>query len=179
MIARTGTVEHTGGIFWESSRKNVEVVGIADAKVTTQADRILVTHSLGSCLGITLQDPVAGVGAMIHLMLPEAKIVLESRRGNPWMFVDTGVQKLIDQVLAKGARINRLKVRVAGAANVLDHRGFFRVGERNYAVLRRVLWKNGLLIAGEDVGGSTPRTLILEMETGATFVHKEGKLFEI
>jgi chemotaxis protein CheD len=66
-------------------------------------------------------------------------------------------------------------VRVAGGAQILDDGKTFNIGERNYTMLRKVLWKNNLLIAGEEVGGSVPRTIALDMATGETRLRVQGQ----
>lgn len=49
-------------------------VDISAMVVTDKADDVLVTYSLGSCIGVALYDPEACVGGMIHCMLPLSKI---------------------------------------------------------------------------------------------------------
>jgi chemotaxis protein CheD len=58
------------------------------------AEDLLVTHALGSCLGLMVYDPEARVGGLLHAMLPLSKINPEKARSNPFMFVDTGVPRL-------------------------------------------------------------------------------------
>ena len=50
----------------------------------------------------------------------------------------------------------------------------FRIGERNFAVLRKFLWKNNMLIEAQDIGGKKPRTMTLDMATGQTCVRTKG-----
>lgn len=150
-------------------------VGIGEAKVTTGGEDTLVTYSLGSCVGLTLYDPVARVGGMIHCMLPMSKIDPVKAKTQPHMFTDTGVSLLLQSVFDLGAERRRLVAKVAGAASMLDEKGFFKIGERNYAVLRKVLWKNEILIAAEDVGGTMARTMHLNMGSGETLISSMGK----
>jgi chemotaxis protein CheD len=150
------------------------VVGIAELVVTTDPAEVLVTHSLGSCVGLALYDPVKGVGGMLHAMLPVSTLDPTRAAANPPMFTDTGVAALLRGVFDLGATRADLVAVVAGASNVLDPQGLFRIGERNHLVLRRMLWKNGILIADEDVGGTATRTLTLEMATGRTTVKTGG-----
>jgi chemotaxis protein CheD len=82
------------------------------------------------------------------------------------MFVDLGVQALLDSMYALGAGRRTLVAKVAGGAAVFDDRGMFRIGERNYATLRKVLWKNDILITAEDVGGTKARTMYVSVATG-------------
>ncbi len=70
------------------------IVGMADLKVTDGRNDRLVTYALGSCLGITVHDPVAGVGGMLHVMLPQSSIDADKAKANPAMFVDSGVPLL-------------------------------------------------------------------------------------
>ena len=150
-------------------------VGISDMKTALGDQDVLITYSLGSCVGLSLYDPVAQVGAMIHCMLPLSRIDRAKAQANPPMFVDTGVPALLQAVFDLGAQRNRLVAKVAGAASLLDQKRLFKIGERNYTVLRKVLWKNDILIASEDVGGTCARTMSLYMNTGETTIKSGGK----
>ena len=70
------------------------IVGIADMKVSDDPKVTLVTHALGSCIGVTVYDPVARVGGMIHYMLPESKMDHKKAKETPLMFADTGIPLL-------------------------------------------------------------------------------------
>ena len=64
------------------------VVGISDMKVSNNPDEVLITYSLGSCLGVIIYDPVARVAGMLHSMLPLSKIDPHKATASPYMFVD-------------------------------------------------------------------------------------------
>ena len=157
----------------------LRVIGISEMYISTDPGDVLVTYSLGSCVGVSLFDPVAKVGGMVHCMLPLSKIDQVKAQSKPCMFTDTGVTLLLQEVFNRGATRNNLIVKIAGAASLLDERGLFKIGERNYTVLRKVLWKNNLLIAAEDVYGTASRTLILYMNTGKTTIKSAGKEVEL
>ena len=148
-------------------------------KVSKSADDVIVTYSLGSCVGLTLFDPIAKVGGMIHCMLPMSKIDPEKARIKPYMFVDTGVAALLGELYAMGAQRQNLVAKVAGAGSPLGREETFRIGQRNYTILRKFLWKNNILIDKENVGGSKARTLYLYMGDGRTTVKSEGKEVEL
>jgi chemotaxis protein CheD len=155
------------------------VVGISDMKVVVGDDHMVRTYSLGSCLGLTLLDKQAKVGGMIHCMLPLSKIDKVKAEKSPAMFVDVGVPLLLQQLFDKGASRKNLIVKVAGCGQLLDDKKLFKIGERNYTVLRKILWKNNILIDAEDVGGTKSRTVSLYMETGITTVKADGKELEL
>ena len=151
------------------------VVDIADFKVSNDPDTILITYSLGSCIGLAIYDPAARVGGLLHFMLPESTLSPEKARANPAMFCDTGVPRLFHVAYELGAQKSRLQVKVAGGAMLLDENGTFNIGKRNYLALRKLLWKNGVLIDAEDVGGCISRTLSLNLATGAVAVKSRNR----
>lgn len=143
-----------------------QVVDIADMKVSASSDDELVTYSLGSCIGVSIWDPVARVGGMIHYMLPDSGLSPEKAKANPMMFADSGIPRMFKAAYKLGASKKRLIVKVAGGSQLLDDNGTFNIGKRNHVVLRKIFWKNGILIESEHVGGSLSRTLRLNIKTG-------------
>lgn len=154
-------------------------VGISEMRATSNPGDVLVTYSLGSCIGLGLYDPVARIGGLVHCMLPLSKIDPDRARENPAMFTDTGVPALLEAVLNLGADKSRLLVKVAGAAHLLDDRETFRIGERNKMILRKVLWQNDLLITAENTGGTIARTMTLRLNDGLTTIRSGGQQYEL
>ncbi len=155
------------------------LVDIADFAVSNDPQATLVTHSLGSCIGVTIWDSEIRVGGMIHYMLPESSIAPEKAQTKPAMFADTGVPALFHAVYALGAVKKRLIVKVAGGSHLLDDNGTFNIGQRNHIMLRKLFWKNGILVDSEDVGGSISRTLRLEVGTGRVTITTRGQEKEL
>ena len=152
------------------------IVGVGEIGVSQTSGDLLVTHALGSCLGIAVHDGLAGVGGLLHAMLPSASINREKARVQPAMFVDTGLAALLDAVLAAGAARRRLQIKVAGGAamqQAADDR--FAIGKRNYLMLKKVLWQHNLLLQAEDVGGEQPRTMYLEIGSGGVWLTTAGQ----
>ena len=142
------------------------VVDIADFAVSKDPDTTLITYSLGSCIGVSIWDPVARVGGMLHYMLTESSLSPDKAKSNPAMFCDTGVPRRFRSLYELGAAKKRLIVKVAGGSQLLDENGTFNIGKRNYVALRKIFWKNSVMIDGEDVGGSISRTVRLEVASG-------------
>ena len=150
------------------------VVAVGDMKIG-QDDDTIVTHALGSCLGLMVYDPVAKVGGLLHAMLPLSKINPDKAKANPFMFVDTGVPALFKALYGIGGQKSRMVIKAAGCGNPLGKNEMFKIGERNYTVLKKLLWKNNILLEAEDVGGSSSRTVYFEMATGQTVISSGGK----
>jgi|SRR3990172_676960 len=152
------------------------IVGVADMKISAEKDDLIVTHALGSCLGITIYDPVACVGGMLHVMLPLSTIDPNKAAANPYMFVDTGVPRLFIECYKAGASKERLLVKAAGGAcvNGNEEDDFFQIGKRNFTLLRKLLWKNGVLLKAHDIGGNRSRNMTLEIGSGEVTVTVNG-----
>jgi chemotaxis protein CheD len=152
------------------------VVDIADLAVSNDRRATIITHSLGSCIGVTIWDPQVMVGGLIHFMLPDSSISPGKAKANPAMFANTGLPALFRAAYELGAVKDRLIVKVAGGAQLLDDRGKFNIGRRNYIMLRKLFRKNEILIDGEDVGGSIGRTMRLEIASGrVTLKTRQGE----
>ncbi len=158
---------------------NQIVVDIADARVSGDLNDVLVTYSLGSCVGVMIYDPQVKVGGLIHCMLPLSSVDPRKAEAKPYMFVDTGMMLFLKMLFDHGVSRQRAVVKVAGCAKILDNSNLFRIGERNYTVLRKVLWKNGLMIKAESIGGSVSRTMRLEVATGRCLMRSGGQESEL
>jgi chemotaxis protein CheD len=55
----------------------------------------------------------------------------------------------------------------------------FKIGERNHIVLRKILWKNSVLIDAEDVGGTASRTVHFELAEGRVVISSNNLKWEL
>ncbi len=151
------------------------VVGISDMRVSNNPEDVLLTYSLGSCIGVIIWDPQARVAGLLHYMLPDSSLDREKAQQKPFMFADTGIPRLFKEAYKYGAVKSRLVVKVVGGSQVMDSSGLFNIGKRNQAVLRRIFWKNNIMITREDVGGPGNRTVSIDVGTGVTMLKVSGR----
>ncbi|MEO1021334.1 MAG: chemotaxis protein CheD [Bacteroidota bacterium] len=151
------------------------VVGVSDLKVSRNPDDLIITYALGSCLGITAYDPVVKAGGMVHVMLPLSKSDPEKARLKPAMYVDTGLMLLLQEVSKLGAKKQNLEICVAGGASMKQstEEDYFKIGQRNFTTFRKMLWKNGLMIGSQEVGGNKSRTMTLSLTDGLVTINKQ------
>jgi chemotaxis protein CheD len=150
------------------------VVGVADMVASNDANADIITYSLGSCLGIAIYDPVKKVGGLLHIMLPDSKIDPVKGTNSPFMFVDTGVPRLFHSAYDLGADRSRLIVKVAGGAQLLDEKGVFNIGERNFIALKALFSLKGITMQAVEVGGVTSRTMRLDLSNGNVTIKSPG-----
>lgn len=143
------------------------VVGVGDMTVSNNAAITISTYALGSCVGIVAYDSVVGAGGLLHLMLPESTVSPQKAISQPAMFADTGLPLFFRALFSLRADRSRLRLLVAGGANVLDTTNdSFRIGERNLQACASFLRQNSFRVVRMEIGGTINRTLHLEMNTG-------------
>ncbi len=151
------------------------VVGMGDMLSSNDASAQLVTYSLGSCVGVTIYDPVAKVGGMLHAMLPDSTINAERATSRPNMFVDTGLPAMFHAVYALGGLKHRLIVKMAGGAEFLDEKKVFNIGQRNIEAVINMLARNGVKLEANQTGGHESRTMRLDLTTGCVTLDLPGR----
>jgi chemotaxis protein CheD len=146
------------------------VIGVADCYISTDTSNVLVTYALGSCIAVAIYDPIARVGGLLHFMLPEAPAGAAQSGKSPYMFADSGIPMMFREAYEKGAQKRRLRVRVAGGAQIMDEHGVFNIGQRNCLAMKKIFWKAGVLVHAEETGGKIARTMRFEMASGRIFL---------
>ena len=145
------------------------VVGVADLQASTAPDARIVTYALGSCIAVTLFDPVAKIGGMLHFMLPRPSTETDGEL-NPCLYASSGVPLLLRQLGVLGAERARLVGCAVGAAEILDDGGLWAIGQRNQAALRELIHEERLFVAAEDLGGHDVRNVMLDVGSGTVVV---------
>lgn len=142
------------------------LLGIAEQAVARAPDK-LSTLGLGSCVGLTLYDPVIQLGGMVHIMLPSAPT--DAPVTNRSKFADTGIEDLIQAMLRRGALKGRLVAKMAGGAHMFSNiysSDIMNVGERNVQMCKKILQRHIIRITAEDTGGNCGRSIDLFCDNG-------------
>lgn len=158
-----------------ASSKRKVMVGIAEMVISSNPDEVLIAANLGSCLGIAIVDKRTGLSGLIHCLLPLSKSDPEKAANNPCMYVDTGVVHILNAMIGRGCKKENLEIMVAGGANINDASNVFEIGKKNFTIFRKIMWKNELLIAAQDVGENCSRTVSVFVGNGSVTVKKNGQ----
>jgi chemotaxis protein CheD len=154
-------------------------VGVSDMNLSAHTGDMIVTHALGSCIGVAVYDPSACIGGILHYMLPLSTVDVEKATANPYMFGDTGIPAFFFEAYKMGAKKENMRIVMAGGAQVFEKQDFFDIGKRNIVIARKLFWKNNIMIDAEHVGGNIPRTLYLEIGSGRTWITTRGKKIDL
>ena len=148
-------------------------VGIADMKIL-QGNGILITYSLGSCIGLCFHDPRLKLGALLHIMLP---LNMEAGRTHPLKYADTGIKETLRQMEIRGASRARMTVKIAGGAKMFAVAGgssLGNIGQRNIESVQAIMRRENLRLIGSQVGGTVARTLLFDVVSGQSCVRSYG-----
>jgi chemotaxis protein CheD len=151
-------------------------VNFSEMKISNNPVETLVAFSIGSGMGVTVHDPVCGIGGVLNFMLPNSSLAngVNPER-MPFMFADTGIPAFLNALRAQDARPDRLKVVVAGGAHILDQTDAFNIGQKNLEALKAGLEIYNLKIYHENTGGTNSRTLSLEIGSGCSSIKIFGE----
>jgi chemotaxis protein CheD len=144
------------------------VVGIGEVAIEAGPGGVIVTHALGSCVAVCIYDPGSRIGGLLHFLLPDSKINPARAQAQPFAFADAGIPRLFQTAYGRGLNKASCIVKLVGGAEVTGEgsKGSLGVGKRNALAARNLLWRNGVLVKGEALGGTTARTVTLYLEDG-------------
>ena len=130
---------------------------------------------LGSCVALTMRDPLTGRAAMCHCLLPSKPPYshTSSDAADRFHYVDTSIEDMLTEFRLLSIPLQRLEIKVFGGANVLEVLGEHRaIGSLNWKQARRLLHEQNLSVCAHDVGGKTGRRIIFETVHGSVMVKR-------
>ncbi len=142
--------------------------------VDAQKPTVLEAY-LGTCVGAALYDPVAGVGGMIHLLLPEPLRIEETFQ--PEKYATTGFPLFLQALADAGATAENLNACIAGGALVgpLDDSDLeLDIGGRTAERVVQFIRAKGIRIDKLETGGFFTCSLTLDMHTWECRIEPAG-----
>ena len=155
---------------------SMTAVNFSEMKISSNPVETLVAFSIGSGIGMTIHDPVGGVGGILNFILPDSTNANGTNPAEaPFMFADTGIPAFLKALFEQGAKAEDLKVVIAGGAHIMDQTEVFNIGQKNLEALKTCLGDYDVKIHHEAVGGSKSRTISLEIGSGASIIKTFGE----
>lgn len=116
-----------------------------------EGEDVVLTTILGSCVAACIRDPLTGLGGMNHFLLP-------GEAGDEGMrYGVQSMELLLNALLRKGCRRDRLEVKLFGGAHLFD--GLSDVGSQNSAFAEQFLRDEGLRHVGGSLRGDRARRI--------------------
>lgn len=159
--------------YFEGSRRYVEkqtgvmVVNVhaGDCFVTDDENEVAATV-LGSCISACIRDPIAKVGGMNHFLLPQSG----DSHADSARFGAFAMEQLINEIFKRGGIRSRLEAKLFGGGNVIKSSAL--IGDKNAHFAIEYLRREGITLAGKDVGDIWPRKVRYCPVTGKAMIRK-------
>ena len=130
----------------------------------------VVNTILGSCVAVTLWDPVLQIGGINHFMLPKW-----NGSGSPsYKYGDIAIAELIKRMIDFGCNKGNLKAKVFGGSETGVPNGVFHIGKRNIDLAFVCLNRERISIVSQNVCGPSGRKVIFYSETGEVMIKNIG-----
>ena len=142
-----------------SMSSNIKHISQGEFAVDNAPDAIIATI-LGSCVAACIWDPLARVGGMNHILLPDRTEIVPAVNG----FGASAMEQLINALLKRGAQRARLRAKAFGGAKMIAN--FTDIGERNAAFVTDYLKAEGIPCEGASFGGNQARMVRFWPHTG-------------
>ncbi len=156
-------------------------VGMGELKVASAPDHIR-TSGLGSCVAVTLYDPLQKIAGLAHVMLPASQEFLNqeflNKGAKEGKYADRAIPLLVDKMVAKGGHPRFFEAKLVGGAQMFT---FFskgetmRIGPRNVQACQKILRQIGIPIVAEVIGGNISRTIEIDASTGILSIFTGNK----
>ena len=116
---------------------------------------------------------------MIHIALPDSAVNIEKAQSLPGYFADTGLPILLKDFKKLGGDRKTTVIKIAGGSSIMDANKTFDIGKRNAIAVKRFLWKQGLGVMKEDIGGNISRTVSVDIDTGKVMLSNAKNRWEL
>lgn len=149
-------------------------VSVADWRVL-DGDGTLVTSGLGSCVAVSVYDTEAGVGGLLHAMLPDAP----NDVATPAKYVDSGLGEMLHALYEEGASADSVVAKVVGGSAMLDISVGEAIGERNVEAAERTLETEGVPVVATETGGNSGRSVAFCPVSGDVTIERVDSEVEV
>lgn len=148
-----------------------EIAVIMPGEYFVSSEPRVVYTVLGSCVSACIRDPVLSVGGMNHFMLSRPN---GDGRHDSWgesaRYGSYAMELLINEILKRGGRKERLEVKIFGGGKIYD--GINDVGANNARWVLDYLQREGLPPVTVNIGDVYPRKVYFFTESGRVLMKK-------
>lgn len=152
------------------------VVPPGDCRFSTDPNCRLITRRIESCIAVAVHVPKLKLAALLRFLAPNSTADparTKAGQTNPWLFGDTGIPLLFARLRSIGLANQDLSVYAIGGAVAAEEDASGPSGKSNDLTMRRLLWREGVLLAGDDTGGHAARSVWLDAGTGRIIVRTQ------
>jgi chemotaxis protein CheD len=146
-----------------------------DCHLSADTDLRLVSRDIGGSVALAVYVPSLGLGGLLRFSFPDSAANPGLAEANPYLFADTGVTALLASVRRYGIADQNLRLHAVGGSAAPEPTQPTGFGKANELALKKILWRENVWLASEDLGGDFARSIWLEPATGRLIVRSEKR----
>ncbi len=146
-------------------------VGENECRLARQGERLIARGILADVV-VAIQVPAAGFAAMLRFNVPEESNVSRPRLEALWAFADQALELLFKSIRSMDIASDAVKVSAVGGADIAGVT--FGRGKQLALAVQRSFWRHGVMLSGNDLGGSQTRLVWLESSSGRLIVRSKS-----
>lgn len=153
------------------------LVFLKPGQIVVSSEPVLVTTLLGSCVAVTMFSLRLRLGAICHAQLPGAEQDPDdAKRRQTGKYVESAIGAMLERLGRRGVLRGELEVKVFGGSDMFDAHGKLRsIGRQNSETALKVLARESLRVAKQDLGGERGRKIIFHTHTGSVYLKRLKK----
>ncbi len=145
------------------------IVGIGEFIISNNSEDCISTYALASCVAVTAYSYAKGVAGMIHIALPLPPKAPDLTT-RPSYYAVTGLPAMINAMYKDyGCKMEELIIGLYGGADSI-HNDVFKIGQKNVAMVKKILLEMRLSYITDETSGYISRTLYLDVAHGTVNV---------
>lgn len=135
------------------------IVVPGECQVTTES---LMARDIRSSVALAVAAPSIGLAGLLRFAYPDSAANRMLAEEQPCLFADTGIAELLARVRTRAISDGDLRLYACGAAALAERTQGAEWAKANELALKKILWRERLCLAGEDLGGNYARSLWLD-----------------
>ena len=153
--------------FFYDAHFKCDAVKVLPGEYFVEAEDILITTTLGSCIAACLWDRDRRVGGINHFMLPDNGSAADGGR-----YGSFAMELLINELIKRGASRASMEAKVFGGGAVIAGMSSLNVGERNTRFVLDYLKTERIAVVSKDVMDVYPRKVCFLPASGKAMVKR-------
>jgi chemotaxis receptor (MCP) glutamine deamidase CheD len=142
-----------------------------ECRLARQGERLVAREVLADVV-VAIQVPAANFAAMLRFSLPQESSVSRQRLQALWDFADQALGLLFESIRSMDIPSEAVTVSAIGGADLPGVT--FGRGKQLALAIQRSFWKHGVVLNGNDLGGSQHRMVWLESSSGRLIVRSKS-----
>ncbi len=140
----------------------------------------VVQTVLGSCVAVTMYDPIKRTGVICHCILPSCRdnSSCAAACDESFKYVDCSLRIMLAEAKRMGMLKSSIEVKLFGGGDMLEYYSDDSIGKHNVNAALKFIRAENLNLVAFDVGETYGRKMLFYTDTGGVYLKRLFKTAE-